>query len=131
MKTTKKNTIATNTILATAGWNRAVDWEALGWTATIRDGVITVWSPEEEANNSPGGCYGQYDLAQPQAVAVFPNRTGEVTLVARIVDGVALDRLTITGPRGGKSTCWRRVDRREQPGQISAWDATISAALAR
>ena len=67
----------------------------------------------------------------PQRVTVFPNLVGEITLVAMVVGGVALDRLTITGPRGGKSTCWRRVDRREQPGQISTWDATISAALAR
>ena len=67
----------------------------------------------------------------PQRVTVFPNRTGEITLVAMVVEGVSLDRLVTTGPRGGKSVSWRRVDRREQPGQIRTWDATISAALAR
>jgi hypothetical protein len=74
--TSKKNTLpTTNALLAIAGWDHAIDWEALGWAAIVRDGAITVWSPLEEANNSPGAFYTQYDLTPEQSgsLAVAPD----------------------------------------------------------
>lgn len=76
MTTSKKNTLpTTNALLAIAGWDHAIDWEALGWAAIVRDGAITVWSPLEEANNSPGAFYTQYDLTPEQSgsLAVAPD----------------------------------------------------------
>ena len=55
-----------------------------------------------------------------------------ITENATRYNGTTLDRLEVTGPRGGKYVYWRRADRRESAERlVSTWDHTQSAAAAR
>lgn len=42
--------------------------------------------------------------------------------------GIDLDRMDVTGPRGGKASLWRRVDMRNN--WIALWHETKSSAIA-
>lgn len=61
-----------------------------------------------------------------KTVDVFPNSKGTITEDAFVHNGVALDRMDVTGPKGGKSVLWRASHKRNA--LVASWSDSKTAA---
>lgn len=58
----------------------------------------------------------------PKTTTVFSGLQGRIYEDAAIQSGVILDKMIVTGPRGGKSVLWRAASKRNY--LIASWSHT-------